>query len=171
MKTCCRLTIECPTKSVGKRNSVYNEIILDGMHRLPKKYSDRVIKYVCNNIESNLFEETSGNGDKLLLAKLVLEKHSKYCSDNVFTVLEESLASYTPSRAKDMYQRRLEIRNDGYFADWSFWGDLQNELLDKLPNHRMSNKTKDLLSVLRRKYPRGADLYLYSGGRYGSVKL
>jgi len=154
---------------MGKGNSLYNEIILDAFFNLSEQYSNRIIDYLCDDFDNNLFEITSGNGDELLMVKLVLEKHSIYCDSKLFDVLEESIISYISPRAKDIYRRRIEYNKDGHSVYWSFWGDLQKELLWVLPAHRMSKHAKDLMLVLERKYPEGADLYKYLNGHSGWV--
>ena len=57
--------------------------------RLPESYSDVIINYLCSDFDSNIFDKTSGNGDELLLTKQILGKHSRYCSEDIFNVLED----------------------------------------------------------------------------------
>ena len=156
---------------MGKGNDLYNEIILDGLYLLPERYSDVVINYLCSNFESNIFDKTSGNDDELLLTKQVLGKHSKYCSENVFIILEKTVFSYISPQAKDIYQRRIDYNkgNNGYTVYWSFWGDLQKEILEALPYNRLSDQAKDLIRVLNRKFPKGTTLYKYSDCHSGWI--
>nr|WP_010251586.1 hypothetical protein [Acetivibrio cellulolyticus] len=157
---------------MGKGNDLFNEIILDGLYRLPEIYSDVVITYLCSDFDSNIFDKTSGNNDELFLTKQILGKHSIYCSDNIFAKLEKTVLSYLSPKAKDRYQRRINYnreRNDSKVY-WSFWGDLQKEILEVLPCNRLSNKAKDLIRVLNRKFPEGTTLYKYSDVHGGWVK-
>lgn len=156
---------------MGKGNDLYNEIILDGLYRLPEIYSDVVIKYLCSDFDSNIFDKTSGNNDELLLAKQILGKHSKYCSEDIFAILEKMVLSYISPRAKDIYQNRINHNREenGYKVYWSFWGDLQKEILEVLPYNRLSDHAKDLIRVLKRKFPKGATLYKHSDGHSGWV--
>jgi hypothetical protein len=157
---------------MGKGHDLYNEIILDGLHRLPQRYSDVVINYLCSDFDCNLFDKTSGNGDELLLAKEVLGKHSKYCSENVFITLEKTILRYLSPRAKDIYKHRIDCNKEknGYKVYWSFWGDLQKEILEVLPYNRLSDQAKELIRVLNRKFPEGATLYKHSDGHGGWVR-
>lgn len=157
---------------MGKGNDLLNEIILDGLYRLPEIYSDVVIKYLCSDLDSNIFEKTSGNNDELFLAKQILEKHSKQCSEHIFDILEKTILSYLSPHAKDEYRRRINYNREKnrYKVYWSFWGDLQKEILEVLPYNRLSNRAKDLLCVLNRKFPNGTTAYKYSGGHGGWVK-
>ncbi|MEF2966732.1 hypothetical protein V3851_12900 [Paenibacillus sp. M1] len=157
---------------MGMGNDLFNEIILDGFCKLPPMYSDSVTRYLCSDFDSNLFEKTSGNGDELLLAKKVLSKHSEHCSQDVFDVLEKTVIGYMSPRSKDLYQRRIEFNREDNGYDrvyWSFWGDLQKEILEVLPYNRLSSKARDLLSILRRKFLKEPTLYNYSDGHSGSV--
>lgn len=156
---------------LGKGSYLYNEIILDALYHLPELYSDAVIKYLCNDLDSNIFDKTSGNGDELLLAKLVFGKHSQYCNQNVFNVLEETVISYVSPQAKDLYQQRINFNRgrNGYVVYWSFWGDLQKEILEVLPYNRLSNKAKDLIRILKHKFSKGSNAYKYSDGHSGWI--
>ncbi|MDR0126041.1 hypothetical protein [Bacillus zhangzhouensis] len=158
-------------KFMGKGNDIFNEIILDGLFRLSENYSDVVINYLFSDLNSNVFDNTSGNGDKLLLAKQILEKHTRYCSEVIFNLLEERVLTYLSPQAKDVYRRRINYNREknGHTVYWSFWGDFQKEILEVLPYNRLSIQAKNLLSILRRKFPEGSTLYKYSNGHSGWV--
>ncbi|MDT0192887.1 hypothetical protein [Exiguobacterium sp. BG5(2022)] len=148
-------------KFLGKGNFLFNEIILDGLYRLPERYSDFVITYLYSDFDSNIFDKTSGNGDELFIAKQILKKHSKLCSENNFKELEKQIVRYVSPKAKDSYMRRINYNRErnGYTVYWSFWGDFQKEILEVLPNERVSNQTKDLMRTLSRKFSNGTNLY------------
>jgi hypothetical protein len=156
---------------MGESNELYNEIILDGLYRLPERYSNEVITYLYSDLNSNIFDKTSGNGDELFLAKQILEKHSRCCSENIFNVLEERVLSYISPRAKDIYRRRIEYNKEknGYTVYWSFWGDFQKEILEVLPYDRLSDEAINLISTLSRKFPNGTTLYKHNNGSGGWV--
>jgi hypothetical protein len=156
---------------MGKGNDLINEIILDGLYRLPERYSDVVITYLYSDFNSNIFDKTSGNGDQLYLAKQILGKHSRYCSENIFNGLEERVLSYLSPEAKDRYLRRVNYNREknGDKVYWSFWGDFQKEILEVLPYDRLSDQAKDLIRTLRHKFPNGTTLYKYTYGHGGWV--
>jgi len=159
------------TEYMGTGNDLYNEIILDAMFKLPTSFSDTIVEYLCCDFDKNIFEMTSGNGDELLLTKQVLALHSEHCGQTIFDVLEKKVIGYISPRAKERYHRRIEFNreNNGYLAYWSFWGDLQKEILEVLPYNRLSEKAKDLMHVLRRRFLNEPILFKYSNGHCGSV--
>ncbi|MGG4195790.1 hypothetical protein ABEW50_20310 [Paenibacillus jamilae] len=156
---------------MGIGNDLYNEIILDALCKLPSSYSNAIVEYLCSDFDKNIFERTSGNGDELLLAKQILSRHSEHCGQAIFELLEKTVISYISPRAKELYQRRIEFnqKNDNYIVYWSFWGDLQKEILEVLPYNRLSEKAKDLVCVLRRRFSNEPILYKYSNGHSGFV--
>lgn len=139
---------------MGKGNDIFNELILDALYRFPEDLSDFVVSYMCDDFERDIIDRTSGNTDRLHLAKLVLEKHSKYCSQFIFDKLENRIIYYTSTEAVDTYRRRIEFNkgNNEVLVYWSFWGELQYELLRVLPFARLSQKAMSLIQVLERKF-------------------
>lgn len=43
---------------MGKGYYVFNEIILSGMVYLPENFSNRVISYICSDLDKNIFDNT-----------------------------------------------------------------------------------------------------------------
>lgn len=148
-----------------------NEIILKMLISLPEAYSDFVISFLTKNFNNIVLDETSGNGDKLGLTKNIISKYSINCRDELFYKLEEQIIHYKDSHAKDMYKRRLEFNSqkNGNTVYWSFWGDLQYEMLKVLPTDKLSGYSKQLVKVLERKFNGIPALYRYSQGSFGSV--
>lgn len=163
--------LEIYKEYMGRGLDLFNEIILDGLYLLPEEYSDVVIKYLCRDFDSNIFDKTSGNEDELFFTKQILDKHSKYCSNEVFIELEKIIIRYISPEAKDIYSRRINCNKEknGDKVYWSFWGDLQKELLEVLSYERLSNQSKDLISVLKRKFPKGTTLYKNHNSHSGSI--
>lgn len=155
----------------GSNNDLLNELLLDVFIKFPTSFSDRIISYICDDFNKIVFDKTSGNGDELNLVKQVISKHGKVCKHESFLKLERQIIYYVSPRAKDIYKRRLDYnkQNNGSRAYWSFWGDLQYELLKVLPIDRLSNQAKQLLQVLERKFIKGSSMYYYSSGGGGSV--
>lgn len=156
---------------MGSGNELYNEIILDALTSLPISYSNKIIEYLCSSFDNNLFDKTSGNGDELLLAKQVLSEHSKHCDQTIFEILEKTVINYLSPQAKERYCRRIEYNKEknGRLAYWSFWGDLQKEILEVLPYERLSETAKGLLLVLKRRFHNEHIIYRYSNGHSGFV--
>lgn len=163
--------LESYKEFIGEGNYLFNEIILDGLYRLPERYSDFVITYLYGDFNSNIFDRTSGHGDELFIAKKILKKHSQYCNENNFNELEKQVVSYVSPDAKDRYIYRLDYNKErkGHTVYWSFWGDFQKEILEVLPKERVSHQTQDLMRTLSRKFPNGTTFYKNSNGYGGWV--
>lgn len=156
---------------VGKDNYIYNELLLDVFFKLPITYSDYIISLLCDDFQNIIFDKTSGNGNELNLVKCVIKKHGAYCNQEIFNKLENNIFRYVSPNASDVYKQRIEINKqcNNNKVYWSFWGDLQYELLNVLPNYRLSKDASNLLQVLRRKFVKDSTLYKYSSGHSGTV--
>lgn len=156
---------------MGKGYPIFNEFILDGLERLPVKYSDYIIEYLCADFKNNIFDETSGNGDELLLTKNILKKHTINCSKEIFEDLEEKIYFYKEDRAVEIYRRIRELKIN-YICNkmkWDYWGNVQVELLAYLPYERLNFKMRQLKSVLNRKFENGSNYHQYDNIHSGSV--
>lgn len=158
-------------KYMGKGYPLFNEFILEGFERLPEKYSDRIIEYLCNDFEKNIFDISSGNNDELLIAKKVLMKHSKTCSMENFRKLESIIYYFIQKNSVDLYKsvREYKLNYTCKKMPWDWWGNLQVELIPYLCEDRMSKKTKELMMVLKRRFNNGSNYFHYSNGHSGSV--
>ncbi|XZH38286.1 hypothetical protein ACSW8X_11160 [Clostridium perfringens] len=157
---------------IGKKYVIFNEIILEGFKVFPIKYSNEILCYILECFENIIFDRSSKLNNELELIKLILKKHSAYCEKSIFKDIENKIIYYIDPRAKNIYKRRIaynrskEKENNVY---WSFWGDLQIELLNSLPRNRMSKKAKDLLDVLHRRFENEYNIYIHSNGHGGIV--
>lgn len=158
-------------KYMGKGYPLFNEFILEGFENLPEQYSDKIIEYFCDNFEKNIFEQTSGNNDKLLTTKKVLMKHSKTCSIENYRKLESIIYYYNQKNSIELYKdvRAYKLNYTCRKMPWDWWGNLQVELLAYLCKDRMNKKTKELMMVLNRKFDNGSNYFHYSDGHSGSV--
>ena len=158
-------------KYMGKGYPLFNEFILEEFENLPEQYSDKIIEYFCDNFEKNIFEQTSGNNDKLLTTKKVLMKHSKTCSIENYRKLESIIYYYNQKNSIELYKdvRAYKLNYTCRKMPWDWWGNLQVELLAYLCKDRMNKKTKELMMVLNRKFDNGSNYFHYSDGHSGSV--
>ena len=156
---------------MGKGYYVFNEIILTGLVQLPFQYSNRVIYYLCENLSENLFDYTSGKDEPLKLAKKIIRKHVEFCSRDAFLMLENAIYRYISPNAIKRYKRRIEEneKKEHEPVYWSFWGELQYELLPCLPKEKTSKQVKMLLDVLERRFNK-EKLYRNLRGHSGWVK-
>lgn len=157
---------------MGKGYHVFNEIILHSLSYLPGYYSNRIIRYIGNDLDKNIFDCTSGEENELELVKNVLRVHGKQCEKEQLLWLENVIYKYISPRAVEWYQRRIEWNKSKQSERvyWRFWGDLQYELLSCLPEERISKKSKDLLQVLSRRFHKVQSRYYNMEGHSGWVK-
>jgi len=157
---------------MGKGYFVFNEIVLHGLNYLPGYYSNQIIRYIGSDLDKNIFDYTSGAEDELELVKNVLRVHGKKCEKEQLLWLENMVYKYISPRAVEWYQRRIEWNKSrqSECVYWSFWGDLQYELLSCLPEERISKKSKDLLQVLNRRFDKVQSRYYNKEGHSGWVK-
>lgn len=157
---------------MGKGYHVFNEIILKGLAALSFLYSNRIMRYLSSDLDKNIFDYTSGAEDELGLVKEVLKIHGSSCSKEELLMMENSICLYISPNASEWYRQRIEQNKlkEYYPVYWSFWGDLQYELLHCLPEERISQKTKELLSVLDRRFYKIPLRYCNRDGHSGWVK-
>ncbi len=137
---------------------VMNEILLYIMNELPVRHSDFVVSWLTDNPQKRFFEYTSENDEHLILAKSAIVRHSKTCSDETFAQLESAIYFFHEEdelqTAKYRFQNNHSNRQAGtkrmYF--YPYWGEVQNYLLPSLDEARISQNTKDLISVLERRF-------------------
>lgn len=163
---------KCYEAYMGKGYLVFNEIILHGLSYLPSCYSNQVICYIGSDLDKNIFDYTSGAEDELELVKDILRVHGKQCEKERLLWLEDVIYKYISPRAVEWYQRRIEWNKSKQSERvyWSFWGDLQYELLSCLPKERSSEKSKDLLQVLSRRFDKVQSRYYNKNMHSGWVK-
>lgn len=149
---------------------LYNEIILDGLYYLPEKYSDKIVYYLCADFGMTMFEETSGNFDRLLSGKKLLERISLKCSKESYDYLEKSIIKYIDKEAINILRDRIECnRENEYKVYWRFWGDFQRECLKMLPKERLSVEALQLLRMFSRCEEKYHSIYEYTRGHSGVV--
>lgn len=149
-----------------KGHPLYNEIILEGMCGLGDQYSDFVLDYLSQNNFINAFESTSNNGNRLLLAKKLISRHTKTCSDKAFADFENSVVKYVSPRAKKILEDKIKTNHERRnkheeLSYWTFWGDLQQEIIPSIFQERRSKKTDDVYKVLFRRDERFHSIYDY----------
>lgn len=157
---------------MGQGYHVFNEIILSGLAALSPLYSNQIMRYLSNDVDKNVFDYTSGAEDELGLVKEVLKIHGNNCDKEELIMVENSICRYISPNASEWYKRRIEQNKlkESSPVYWSFWGDLQYELLQCLPEERISQKAKELLRVLERRFHNIPSRYCNKNGHSGWVK-
>jgi hypothetical protein len=156
---------------MGKGYPIFNELILEGFEKLDDNYSDKIIDYLCDDFEKNIFDISSGNRDELLITKRILNKHLKSCNQRCFEKIEKKIYYFYEKDSVEMYKRVREYKMNYTCIKmpWDWWGNLQVELIPFLPEERLNKKTKELYCILQRRFKNGSSRYRYSDGHSGSV--
>lgn len=159
-------------KWMGKGYPLFNEIILHGFTFMPSEFSNAIIGYISEDFDSRIFNLTDRADNKLGLAKKVLEKHANTCSNIIFEKLENKIIMYKSPKAAEYYRNRINQNKTKEYQRvyWSFWGDLQYELLQCLLEERLSLRGRDLLKVLKRRFNHFGTVYQNYNGHGGWVK-
>jgi len=163
---------ECYEPYMGQGYYVFNEIILTGLAVLSPEYSNRIMRYLCSDMDKNIFDYTSGAEDELGLVKEVLKIHGNSCDKEELLMTENAICRYISPNASEWYKRRIEQNERKEYPPvyWSFWGDLQYELLRYLPEERISPKAKELFRILDRRFHKVPSRYCNKNGHSGWVK-
>ncbi|MFV0393465.1 MAG: hypothetical protein ACK5LC_03575, partial [Coprobacillaceae bacterium] len=148
---------------------VFNEIVLDGFYYLPKEYSNQIMNYLVKTSKHNLIDETSGNSNKLMLLKRVLEKHTNYCSKEILDSFMTQVILYKPCGMVEMYKQRIKQNKSKEYAPvyWTFWGDFQYEVLQSIAENRLTYEAHSLLKLLKRSFSKLNSRYAYGDGSHG----
>ncbi|WP_314014911.1 hypothetical protein [Leptotrichia wadei] len=141
-------------KYIGKDFVLFNEIILHCFEVADVKYSDKIIKYICENFEENkIFDITSNSNDKLKVLKNIIKKHSENCNEKLYLKLEDKIYYYCDPYYR-IYLEYYRKNKSKTIVDCNIKinGQLQKELFSYLPLNRKSKKIEDLEKVLERKF-------------------
>lgn len=160
--------------SGNNKNAITNELVLSALAVLSTDYSDAAIRWVLSDFDTNIVDCTSNEQDFLGSCKKVIKKHSPFCSEELFRLLEEKICNWCDDREIiiERYRGRIDYirqNKDTEPVYWAFWGSLQKALLPMLDEERTSKKAKELLSVLNRNSWVKASDY-YSGITSGSMR-
>ncbi len=132
------------------------ELFLHAVEHMPVKYADYVLNWVLEDISRNALEQTSSEKTKLSCCRRILGKFSPECSNATFSHLEQTICRWNPpkERMRQIYRYYMDIRRTerGGNCYGSFWGEFQRILLPALDSSRISEYTKQLISVLNRKF-------------------
>lgn len=156
---------------MGKGYAVFDEIILAGLKSLPESESNRVIEYLSDDLDKRIFDKTSSANSSLSLAMETIEKHTKYCDEECVATLEKNIQKYISPQAIEWYKDRIGYNksNSGVTVYWSYWGDLQYQLLQSICYDKMSEESRNLLEVLKRRFGEKTYRYSRSDGHSGIV--
>ncbi|WP_438863953.1 hypothetical protein [Neptunicella sp.] len=129
---------------------VINYLIANLMLNLSEVHADLTIGWLLDNPESRFrCGNTYAEPEWILPGKLIT-KFSQHCSEHLLEKLEENIYSFKTKLTIDNIKWRLEARRRGMY--YSFWGETQHFLLPCLPKSLISDNSKQLIGVLKRKF-------------------
>ncbi len=160
----CQMAIEKPeyffeqiSKLEEVDSPVKQELYLHAMEELPLACADKFLCWLLSDFEQHIFEKTGVENSSLACCQRLIERFSPYCSEWLFTQLEQTIVRWKPSVEKmcARYKERMAYRKEagGWNYTGAFWGELQRVLLPALAPERIAPSTKDLIRVLRRRFP------------------
>ncbi|MBW0933538.1 AAA family ATPase [Priestia megaterium] len=124
-------------------------IICESYMYLAPEYADVGIEWFIEN-SSIVMQDYNMSKPKYHLARQLVKSLSVYCSDSKFRELEKFFLYYHVPNEKELAQRYLEYRKEGYLH--YYWGEVQYLLLTKLDQKRISKEVSELIAVLKRRY-------------------
>ena len=94
------------------------------------------------------------------------------CNQEELLKVENLICQYISPNASEWYKRRIEQNKFKEYCPvyWSFWGDLQYELLQCLPEEELAHKTKELLRIYEKAFNKIPSRYCNRVGHCGWVK-
>jgi len=143
---------------------IVQEILMEVYAHLTGKYADVGINLLLSDIR-NFRPGRGADEPEWMPAVRLIKALSPHCSENLFLKLEQSIINYHSPNEKELAKRCLDLRKKGYYHH--YWGQTQFFLLPALSVNRAGRKTKDLISVLKRKfdsYPEDYFLQYHSTG-------
>ncbi|OOM76988.1 hypothetical protein CLPUN_25140 [Clostridium puniceum] len=130
-------------------SATMNAITAKILSGISKEYADMAIGWLVEDI-TRIEVGNSIGGSHCLLASQIIQNQSPYCSENIFSIIEDKIYNYHEINETKNAKYYLEIRRMGYYHH--YWGKTQFLLLSCLDKKRINKKTFELLRVLERRY-------------------
>lgn len=150
-------------KNNQETSPIKPELMLHAVENLPIDYADQVVTWLLGDFNNIAFEKTSNEETELSCCKCIIERFSPHCISENFALLETFLCQWSlPAETmRTRFKERIRIQHmeggGNYYAP--FCGDFQSVLLPALDSKRISNQTKQMIGVLKRKFPQGAKYF------------
>ena len=143
------LLLEIIRPYLSNINPIINHLIGKQLLNLSTDKSDIVIEWLLNSPESRFCCGNKHLEPEWILPSLLIEKFSSFCSVSLYERLEHSIYYFSKFDIERV-KWRLEERKRGVY--YCFWGETQHVLLSKLPTSKTTINTKQLITVLNRKF-------------------
>jgi len=141
---------EILTPFLSSTSPILNYLLAKVFLRYPINKADSVISWLLGSPLKRLKCGNTYVEPEWVLPGQLVEKFSLNCSTELFQELENNIYYSPIDKEVDYYKRCLEYRRRGIF--YSYWGEIQYFLLPKLDPTRISDKSKQLICVLQRKF-------------------
>lgn len=138
------------TPYMEKSNVVITHLVATLLLNLPTQYSDLVINWLLVSPTIRLACGNEYIEPMWILPGKLITKFSPYCTNELFVQLEKTIYFFSSIKEIEEIKQLLKYRKDGVY--YSYWGEPQYFLLPTLDHHRISNKSKNLIPVLARKF-------------------
>lgn len=142
-----------------------NEILLYSLLSMPEVEADSIFKIFISDIFI-VFDETSGNGDKLLYAKQIVNRFADKCCPETLMRFEETVISFCDKDMIDDFKMRYEARKTKKDYDIKYWGEFQEQILSQLPDNLQSSIARGIVACSSRR-PNRYSKYKYDNSIHG----
>lgn len=131
-------------------NLIFNRIYANALLNLDIDHADFVIEWLLDN-SIGKFKLGNDNEEPVWkLAGKLIEKFSPHCNQKNFEQLENTIYYFPPDYELEEIRWRLEATRTNRYIP--YWGKTQYHLLPKLDLSRISKMSKQLITILNRKY-------------------
>jgi len=143
---------------ISSNSLVINEVLLSCFKLLPVENSDFVLDWLMADSSSHLFCRTGVYEEELYPTKELISKFSSCCCNDMFSKFEKFIYSYCEKDELEFAKYRVSSNkeakaNNRRLVYLPYWGEVQTYLLPALDSKRISDKSKQLIDVLKRRYP------------------
>uniref|UniRef100_UPI00124E7769 hypothetical protein n=1 Tax=Acinetobacter sp. TUM15071 TaxID=2609135 RepID=UPI00124E7769 len=131
-------------------NLIFNRIYANAFLNIEIDHADFVIEWLLDN-SIDKFKLGNDNEEPVWkLAGKLIEKFSPHCNQKNFEELENTIYYFPPDYELEEIRWLLEATRINRYIP--YWGKTQYYLLPKLDLSRISKKSKQLITILNRKY-------------------
>lgn len=149
------------------------ELILHAVENVPIAYADWAVTWLLGDFDRRAFDKTGREKTALSCCRRIIERFSPHCLPENFAQLEAFICQWSlpVETMRSIFKEQVQVQHmeGGGNCYASFWGDLQSVLLPALDARRTSERTKQLIGVLQRKFPQGTHVFDLS--RIGTAQI
>ncbi|WP_336029421.1 hypothetical protein [Acinetobacter pittii] len=136
-------------------NLIFNRIYGNALLNLDIEHADFVIEWLLNASNHKLKLGNDYEEPVWILAGKLIEKFSPHCNQKNFEQLENTIYYFPLDYELKEIKWYLEVTRKNHYIP--YWGKTQYHLLPKLDLSRISQKAKQLITILNRKFEKYTD--------------